>query len=192
MPCCWRCCFCSPPSWSASDASQIKGVALSPDHTLLATTHVDGRVRLWDTGAVSAPGADAHPAGHGHQCSGDPALARPVLLRVGGRAWAKRGRRQPMRCSAKRLTRHRNAKRKSVLPLCDLDSADTIVTDSAAPADLVEVLRACALLFNPQSAIANSFRGFLFDDVSHVVESCKIIVLRPQGCFVSAGGGQDD
>ena len=37
------------------EASQIKSVALSPDHTLLATTHVDGRVRLWDTGLTPQP-----------------------------------------------------------------------------------------------------------------------------------------
>ncbi len=35
--------------------------------------------------------------------------------------------------------------RESVLPLCDLDSIDTIVTDSAAPAELVEALRARSL-----------------------------------------------
>jgi DeoR/GlpR family transcriptional regulator of sugar metabolism len=32
-----------------------------------------------------------------------------------------------------------------VLPLCDLDSADIVVTDSAAPADVVQALRARAL-----------------------------------------------
>ena len=37
---------------------------------------------------------------------------------------------------------HTKFGRQSVLPLCGLDSADTIVTDSAAPADLVEALRA--------------------------------------------------
>jgi DeoR/GlpR family transcriptional regulator of sugar metabolism len=36
---------------------------------------------------------------------------------------------------------HTKLGRESVLPLCDLDSIDTIVTDSAAPADLVEALR---------------------------------------------------
>ncbi len=40
---------------------------------------------------------------------------------------------------------HTKFGRQSVLPLCGLDSADTIVTDSAAPADLVEALRARAL-----------------------------------------------
>src|SRR6266436_1281697 len=35
--------------------------------------------------------------------------------------------------------------RESVLPLCDLDSIDIIVTDSAAPAELVEALRARSL-----------------------------------------------
>ena len=40
---------------------------------------------------------------------------------------------------------HTKFGRQSVLPLCDLDSADTIVTDSAAPADLVQALRARAL-----------------------------------------------
>ena len=34
---------------ATSQASQTKGVAVSPDHTLLATTHVDGQVRLWNT-----------------------------------------------------------------------------------------------------------------------------------------------
>ena len=33
----------------------------------------------------------------------------------------------------------------SVLPLCDLESVDTIVTDSAAPADLILALRARSL-----------------------------------------------
>ena len=32
-----------------------------------------------------------------------------------------------------------------MLPLCDLDSADIVVTDSAAPADVVQALRARAL-----------------------------------------------
>jgi DeoR family fructose operon transcriptional repressor len=36
---------------------------------------------------------------------------------------------------------HTKFGRRSVLPLCDLDSADVIVTDSAAPAELVEALR---------------------------------------------------
>jgi DeoR family fructose operon transcriptional repressor len=36
---------------------------------------------------------------------------------------------------------HTKFGRQSVLPLCDLDSIDTIVTDGAAPADLVESLR---------------------------------------------------
>lgn len=36
---------------------------------------------------------------------------------------------------------HTKFNRKSVLPLCDLDSVDTIVTDSGAPAELVEALR---------------------------------------------------
>jgi DeoR/GlpR family transcriptional regulator of sugar metabolism len=36
---------------------------------------------------------------------------------------------------------HTKFGRRSVLPLCDLDSADMIVTDSAAPAELVEALR---------------------------------------------------
>ena len=39
-------------SW---DASQINAVALSPDQTALATTHVDGRVRLWNTGLEPLP-----------------------------------------------------------------------------------------------------------------------------------------
>jgi DeoR/GlpR family transcriptional regulator of sugar metabolism len=37
---------------------------------------------------------------------------------------------------------HTKLGRKSVLPLCDLDSVDTIVTDSSAPAELVAGLRA--------------------------------------------------
>ncbi len=37
---------------------------------------------------------------------------------------------------------HTKFGRKSVLPLCELDCVDTIVTDSAAPAELVEALRA--------------------------------------------------
>lgn len=37
------------------EASQIKTVALSPDQTALATTHVDGRVRLWNTGLTPRP-----------------------------------------------------------------------------------------------------------------------------------------
>lgn len=36
---------------------------------------------------------------------------------------------------------HTKFGRQSVLPLCDLDCLDTIVTDSAAPGDLVEALR---------------------------------------------------
>src|SRR5262245_19629729 len=37
---------------------------------------------------------------------------------------------------------HTKFGRKSVLPLCDLDCVDAIITDSAAPPDLVEALRA--------------------------------------------------
>jgi DeoR family transcriptional regulator, fructose operon transcriptional repressor len=40
---------------------------------------------------------------------------------------------------------HTKFGRQSVLPLCGLDSADIIVTDSAAPADLVAALRARSL-----------------------------------------------
>jgi DeoR family fructose operon transcriptional repressor len=40
---------------------------------------------------------------------------------------------------------HTKLGRKSVLPLCGLDSVDTIVTDSAAPASLVQALRAQSL-----------------------------------------------
>ena len=40
---------------------------------------------------------------------------------------------------------HTKLGRKSVLPLCDLDCADTIVTDAAASAELVEALRARSL-----------------------------------------------
>ena len=35
--------------------SQMKGVAISPDHTALATTYADGSVRLWDTGLAPRP-----------------------------------------------------------------------------------------------------------------------------------------
>jgi len=40
---------------------------------------------------------------------------------------------------------HTKFGRRSVLPLCDLDSIDVIVTDSGAPAELVEGLRARAI-----------------------------------------------
>ena len=40
---------------TGSEASQIKCVALSPDQTALATTHVDGSVRLWNTGLDPRP-----------------------------------------------------------------------------------------------------------------------------------------
>ena len=40
---------------------------------------------------------------------------------------------------------HTKFGRQSVLPLCDLESVDTIVTDSAAPADLVQDLRSRSL-----------------------------------------------
>ena len=40
---------------------------------------------------------------------------------------------------------HTKFGRQSVLPLCDLDSVDAIVTDSGAPADLVQALRARSL-----------------------------------------------
>src|SRR5438552_18064780 len=40
---------------------------------------------------------------------------------------------------------HTKCGRKSVLPLCELDCVDAVVTDNAAPADLVESLRACNL-----------------------------------------------
>jgi DeoR/GlpR family transcriptional regulator of sugar metabolism len=37
---------------------------------------------------------------------------------------------------------HTKLGRESVLPLCDLDCIDTIVTDSAASSELIESLRA--------------------------------------------------
>src|SRR5206468_7828099 len=40
---------------------------------------------------------------------------------------------------------HTKLGRQSVSPLCDLDCVDTIVTDSAAPPDLVQALRARGL-----------------------------------------------
>ena len=40
---------------NSSDSSQMTGVALSPDHTMLCTTHADGRVLLWDTGLQPQP-----------------------------------------------------------------------------------------------------------------------------------------
>jgi DeoR/GlpR family transcriptional regulator of sugar metabolism len=40
---------------------------------------------------------------------------------------------------------HTKFGRKSVLPLCGLESIDTIVSDSSAPVDLVEALRARGL-----------------------------------------------
>jgi hypothetical protein len=40
---------------TGSEASQIKCVALSPDQTAVATTHVDGSVRLWNTGLDPRP-----------------------------------------------------------------------------------------------------------------------------------------
>ena len=40
---------------------------------------------------------------------------------------------------------HTKFGRRSVVPLCDLDSVDTIVTDSAAPTDLIQALRARSL-----------------------------------------------
>ena len=36
---------------------------------------------------------------------------------------------------------HTKFGRQSVLPLCDLDCVDTVVTDSKAPTDLLEALR---------------------------------------------------
>ena len=52
---------------------------------------------------------------------------------------------------------HTKFGRQSVLPLCGLDSADTMVTDSAAPADLVEALRARSLeLSSPRRRKATS------------------------------------
>ena len=61
---------------TASDASQITGVAISPDHTLLATTHVDGRLRLWNTGLSPRPAQSITELGLGTNA--------PVTLRSHG------------------------------------------------------------------------------------------------------------
>lgn len=61
---------------TGSEASQIKGVTISPDHTLLATTHVDGRVRLWDTGLSPRPAQTITALGMGTNA--------PVTLRSHG------------------------------------------------------------------------------------------------------------
>jgi uncharacterized repeat protein (TIGR01451 family) len=58
------------------EPSQIQGVAISPDHTLLATTHVDGRVRLWNTGLVPRPAQTVTSLGMGTNA--------PVTLRSHG------------------------------------------------------------------------------------------------------------
>lgn len=39
----------------STEASRIQDIALSPDQTLLATSHSDGRVRLWDAGMEALP-----------------------------------------------------------------------------------------------------------------------------------------
>ena len=61
---------------TVSDASQITGVAISPDHTLLATTHVDGRLRLWNTGLSPRPAQSITELGLGTNA--------PVTLRSHG------------------------------------------------------------------------------------------------------------
>ncbi len=61
---------------TGSEASQIKGVAISPDQTALATTHADGRVRLWDTGLDPRPIYPVTPLGIGTNS--------PVTLRSHG------------------------------------------------------------------------------------------------------------
>jgi uncharacterized repeat protein (TIGR01451 family) len=61
---------------TGTEASQIKGVTISPDHTLLATTHVDGRVRLWDTGLSPRPAQTITALGMGTNA--------PVTLRSHG------------------------------------------------------------------------------------------------------------
>jgi YD repeat-containing protein len=61
---------------TGSEASQIKGVALSPDQTALATTHVDGLVRLWNTGLDPRPIYPVTPLGIGTNS--------PVTLRSHG------------------------------------------------------------------------------------------------------------
>ncbi|MCX6879910.1 MAG: hypothetical protein NTW21_39815 [Verrucomicrobia bacterium] len=40
---------------TAADSSVMKGVAISPDHTMLVTSHADGRTRVWDTGLTPQP-----------------------------------------------------------------------------------------------------------------------------------------
>ncbi|MCX6913700.1 MAG: WD40 repeat domain-containing protein, partial [Verrucomicrobia bacterium] len=61
---------------TGSEASQIKGVAISPDQTALATTHVDGLVRLWNTGLDPRPIYPVTPLGIGTNS--------PVTLRSHG------------------------------------------------------------------------------------------------------------
>ncbi|MEI7900625.1 MAG: chitobiase/beta-hexosaminidase C-terminal domain-containing protein, partial [bacterium] len=38
-----------------ANPSTVEGVAFSPDRTTIATSHSDGRVRLWDTGLMAVP-----------------------------------------------------------------------------------------------------------------------------------------
>ena len=55
---------------------QIKGVALSPDNTMLATAITDGSVMLWDTGLTPNPTQSIAPLGFGSNA--------PVTLRSHG------------------------------------------------------------------------------------------------------------
>lgn len=59
-----------------SAPSQMKGVAISPDHTALATTYADGSVRLWNTGLEPRPIYPGTPLGIGTNA--------PVTLRSHG------------------------------------------------------------------------------------------------------------
>jgi YD repeat-containing protein len=56
--------------------SQMKGIAISPDHTALATTYADGSVRLWNTGLEPCPIYPVTPLGIGTNS--------PVTLRSHG------------------------------------------------------------------------------------------------------------
>jgi len=66
-----------------SDSSPMKGVAISPDHTMLVTSHTDGRTRVWGHRPHSTADADGHGPAHRHQRAGHADLARAVLFRGG-------------------------------------------------------------------------------------------------------------
>lgn len=59
-------------TFSEADQTSIRGVAISPDGTLIATTHSDGRVRLWESGLeVVAFASIASPLRSGSILAGD-------------------------------------------------------------------------------------------------------------------------